>query len=125
MDSFTLKTILVNLPTLLTIWTTLTLSWGVYVMVMYCRMIRFARKFKKGCRQTDITNVKCMLAFNVILLAYLCIEPYIVIGDAITVMNTFYTFYLLPSSITIARWWLSRPTYSAPPPEAEDDHALT
>lgn len=122
--SITSEQILSNLPALLLMWTTLTLAWGVYINVVFQRMMSFADRFKKGRRAADMCNSKFIFLANLALTTYLLFEPHLAsMGDAIVVINTFYNVYLVSASVTVARWWMSRDKHLSS--EHSDDHILT
>lgn len=123
MDILSYETILGNLPVALAIWTAVTLSWGTYIATAFGRMMKYADKFKGGRRCHDVTNHRMMVVFNLFLAAYLLFESVAdtMFGDdAIIVLNVFYAAYLIPSTITVVRWFLSKPSPAIPP-----DHLLT
>lgn len=128
MDLLTLETILSNLPTVLSLWTAFTLSWGLYIMFSFRHMIAFAHKKKCGCRPQDKSNVHFMMSVNAILGIFLVGEPWLATSasDAIFVINTFYSVYLVPASITVARWWFTKPTFAQRTSKSiPEDHLLT
>lgn len=128
MDLLTLETILSNLPTVLSLWTALTLSWGLYIMFSFRHMIAFAKKQKCVCRPQDKSNVQFMMSVNALLALFLLGEPWLAtsFGDAIFVINTFYSVYLVPASITVARWWFTKPAFAQRNSKRiPEDHLLT
>jgi len=126
MDTLTTEAILSNLPTVLSLWSALVLSWGTYAMFAYGNMIRFATKCNRHCRPTDKSNVKFMIAANLLMAVYLICEPYLAstIADAIVVINVFYSAYLIPTSLTLVRWW-KKQNKDKQSLVTQEDHLLT
>lgn len=121
----TSEELLSNLPTALLVWTAITLCWGVYINIAFHRMMAFADKYKKGRRPADVCNSKFITLANLILGTYLLFEPHLVpMGDAIVVINVFYSAYLLAASTTIARWWKTKDKHKVEH-LTSDEHILT
>lgn len=121
----TSEELLSNLPTALLVWTALTLCWGVYINIAFHRMMAFADKYKKGRRPSDVCNSKFITLANLILLTYLLFEPQLsAIGDAIVVVNVFFSAYLLSATISVSRWWKTKDKYTKTD-SSPDEHILT
>lgn len=114
MDQFALETLVGNLPGLLSMWTALTLSWGIYTAFAYGKMLNLVNKYYGGRSSTGTCNFVSMVGANVLLAAYLLSETHLVnlAGDSIIVVNIFYNAYLTFVSISLAQWWAHRKSYS-------------
>lgn len=127
MDIISYEIILSNLPIALAVWTTLTLSWGVWTAIAYGRMMKFADKYKGGRRPTDVAHHKVLVLANIILATYLAYEltsaDIVFADDAIVVWNVFYSGFLIPSTISIVRWFKAKPKPSTP--TIPEQHLLT
>lgn len=122
-----LEMILSNLPMVLILWSALSLSWGLYIMVSFQNMIRFAEAHNIECHAHDRYNVYFMVASNAVLATFLVLEPILAptIGDAIVVLNTFYSVYLVPTTVSIAQWWRTKTKLELAPVDETNDHLLT
>lgn len=121
----TLEELLSNLPTVILMWTTFTLCWGVYINIAFYQMVAFTRRHKTENRVLDACNGKFIFLANIILTGYLLFEPHLTtMGDAIVVIDVFYTAYLFAASISLARWWKVRQEYDVDI-ISHNDHILT
>lgn len=114
MSQLTLASLVTNLPGLLSMWTALTLSWGIYTAFAYGKMLNLVNKYYGGRSSVGTCNFATMVGANLIIAAYLLSESHFVnfAGDAITVVNIFYNAYLTYVSISLAQWWANRKSYS-------------
>lgn len=114
MEQFALETLVGNLPGLLSMWTALTLSWGIYTAFAYGKMLNLVNKYHGGRSSVGTCNFATMVGANLMVAAYLLFESSFVnfAGDAITVVNIFYNAYLTYVSISLCQWWAQRKSYS-------------
>jgi len=118
---------LTNLPLIVFLWTCLSLSWGVCIRVLYTQMIAY-RNSKGIFRRTriDLCNSRFILLANIVLIAYLLIEPFIqsYAGESFIIINIFYNAYLVTASNNIYNWW-KRKTLKEHQKSLDVDHLLT
>lgn len=105
----TAEQVLSKLPIAITLWTAITLCWGVYIHSAFNRMMVYADAYKGGRRKTDVINTWFIMLANASLISFLLLEPIIAsYSDAVIVINVFYDAFLIAASITICRWWKSK-----------------
>lgn len=104
----TAELVLSKLPLIITLWTAITLCWGVYMHGAFNKMMSYADQHKGGRRMTDKYNTWFIMAANVLLTVFLFIENMLAqYADVIIVINVFYDAFLVVSTITACRWWQS------------------
>lgn len=104
----TAEQILSNLPFAITLWTALTLCWGLYVMAAYSRVVNAV--VASGGKKTanEVCHTGFLMIGNTLLVAFLMLEPSLTsIADTMIVINTFFSVYLASSSFAIGKWWRS------------------
>lgn len=99
----TAERVLSNLPLTITVWTALTLCWGVYTSIAYAKILSL-------CGIVSRYHVGAMTCGNALMLAILLFQSRLIqYEDATIVLNTFFDAYLVATSITIGKWWKSVP----------------
>lgn len=104
-----LEQLLSKLPYVLTFWTSALLCWGLFLN------FRMLKALKLPCapeiQKLRVYNIASTTIANVILFLYLMFEPSLAksIGDAIIVINVFYTAFLVFASVVIDEWFHVKP----------------
>lgn len=104
-----LEQLLSKLPFILTIWTSILLCWGTFLNV------RMVKSLKTPTSQTlcqlRTYHLTCNSAGIVVMMLYLMFEPALAsnVGDAIIVINVFYTFFLTFASSLISESFQTKP----------------
>lgn len=113
----TAELILSKLPLIITLWTAVTLCWGIYINGTFINMMSYADRFKNGRRITDVYNTWFTAAVNALLVMFLVTEHLVVqYADAIIVINVFFDAFLVVATITACRWWQSTRHTPTPSP---------
>lgn len=100
------ESFLSNFPTFLTLWSALTLSWGAFATVTYYKLVRYTVSY--NCEHVCYNaNVVTMIIANCFIFGYLIFGSWLThnVGDAIAVINIFYTVYLIPLTVCIYKSW--------------------
>ena len=99
--------ILTYLPVVITAWTSLNLSWGLFVGLAIDRIMRYSDNHHGGHRTADQTIHAAVWVCNAILFLYLyLISGYMVqCADFILVFDIFVTSFLAYTTLGVARWY--------------------
>lgn len=91
--------LLSKLPYLLTIWTSICLCWGLYLTTQMCKCVVLS-----NIKPQNAVTLGFTVLANILLLMYLFFEPQIAntFGDAIVVINVFYTAFLITMSYNMS-----------------------
>jgi len=102
----TAEQVLSKLPIAITMWSAISLCWGIYIHSAFSRMMGYADAHNGGRRKTDEINTWFIMLANATLIGFLLLEPAIAAyADAVIVLNIFYNVFLTTTSITVCRWW--------------------
>lgn len=99
--------ILAYLPVVITAWTSLNLSWGLFTGLAIDRIMRYSDNHHGGHRTADQTVHAAVWVCNAILFLYLyLISGYMVqCADFILVFDIFVTSFLVYTTIGISKWY--------------------
>jgi hypothetical protein len=101
------ETLISILPTILSYWTGILLSWGCYVGISYVQILAHHKSDIRGSRDCDVIVAATVWTLNAILVVFLFLLPQSIItlcGDAIIVLDIWYTLFLTYCSIGIRKW---------------------
>lgn len=96
-----LEQLLSKLPYILTIWTSVILCWGLYINSLMFKALTVPAS--SDAHASRLCSACCTAMANIILLCYLMFEPQLArnFGDAVIVINVFYTMFLILMSVTL------------------------
>lgn len=99
--------LLVYLPFIITAWTSLNLSWGLFTGLAIDHIMRFSDKRHGKHRTSDQTIHAAVWVCNAILFLYLyLISGYMVqCADFILVFDVFVTSFLVYTNLIISKWY--------------------
>lgn len=101
----TAEQVLSNLPFAITLWTALTLCWGLYILTAHNKILVLSQANASSTTLDKYHSVFLMVG-NAILVAFLMLQPRLTqYSDAIVVADVFFGAYLLAASIAIGKWW--------------------
>lgn len=108
-ETLMLVTALSNLHSIITVWTAVNLSWGLYVLALYSTLCKRSMRIHGSVRENDRCNVRFLSGGNILLALFLvtCAIGFPAWGESFLVINTFFTVYLIPSSVNLTKWWVS------------------
>ena len=104
--------ILEYLPLAINIWTGLTLCWGIFVGYWFDRILKIPLEYDHQHRIEDDVYVFSIWCANSLIFIVGFILPLFTpdvgnsIGDAVIVLNVFYTSFLISCTIGLIRWTL-------------------
>jgi len=99
----TKERVIVVLPHILQVWTSITLAWGVFVGLFYSYLVIS----DMWHRESDIHMITFLWAYNVAILMFLCCGGKLnsAFNEAFTVLVIFYAVCLTVASLNIIHWW--------------------
>jgi hypothetical protein len=93
------------LPWVAIIWTAISLAWGVYAGISYTYMINWAMNHSGRVRRCDVPIAWILHIVNLFLLSYLWWDSvFVTVGDAVLIINLFYTVFLGGVTLQLIRW---------------------
>jgi hypothetical protein len=105
-------TILEFIPLVISIWSGLTLAWGVYVGVWFDNLLTSSTS--ESQREEDQAYILFIWGANIMIFLLGFVVPIATpsirgsIGDAVLVLNVFYTSFLIFCTVLLARWSMSK-----------------
>ena len=105
-------TILEFIPLVISVWSGLTLAWGVYVGVWFDKLLTTSSNDTH--REEDEAYILCIWGANILIFLLGFVVPIATpsirgsIGDAVLVLNVFYTSFLIFCTVLLARWSMSK-----------------
>lgn len=111
---------LVFLPTIITAWTSLNLSWGLFTGLAIDRIMKYSDKYHGGHRNSDQTIHSAVWVCNTVLFLYLFLLPVYLqqCADFVLVLDIFVTSFLTYLTVGISKWYsicAHMPNLSSPP----------
>lgn len=106
LDNFSLY-ILSNLPLISSIWTGISLVWGIVLIITIKFIVKHS--YCERYHSFDIWCYKNISILSIIIATYLFFVPEDISlqSDILIVINMIYNLFLLFVSISVVRWWLS------------------
>jgi len=107
-----METLLIFLPFFLSFWNGILLSWGTYLIFSYVPILSQLYSIKHPSRRCNLITFVMLLILSAIICGFLFIAPQIVVdfgGDAIIVLDVWYTGCLVLITREVYKWQQQQP----------------